>query len=244
MRGRAAELGGFGLLLLLANLPGVPWSGPDGLALFPGLVAEGEWWRALSFPFAHVGVYHLSLDGAAFLALYASLGEPRRLARLGLVAAGAAGSALLPLLVEPGIYSRGLCGLSGVDHGLLAASALEAARGPDALTRRLGWMLLAGVSVKALWEAMAGRVVFASFHLGDVGAPIASSHLGGLLGALLFLGATGWSRREGRRAEGKTAGAPVRGAPGREEVSSPCSSASPARRRGQRRAGPRGRSRS
>ena len=35
----------------------------------------GQWWRLFTYPFVHVSLYHLLLDGAAFLLLYQGLEE-------------------------------------------------------------------------------------------------------------------------------------------------------------------------
>jgi hypothetical protein len=50
--------------------------------------------------------------------------------------------------------------------------------------RALGWLALGIVLAKSLYEFAAGRVVFESLHAGMTGTPIASSHLGGVLGAV------------------------------------------------------------
>lgn len=165
------------LLLAICNLPAVaPW-----LCFWPDAVAHGQWWRVLTHPFVHVSWYHLLLDGAAFLLLYHALGETKRWRRLGYVIAAGAGSLLAALWCWPDIGSTGLCGLSGVGHGLMAALAVEMLRRQD----RLGWVCLAAVVAKAMWEAITGDVFFASLHFGLVGTPVAVCHAGGVLGALL-----------------------------------------------------------
>jgi hypothetical protein len=68
------ELLFFALILAIANapLPGGVWQ--QQLVFFPGSLASGEWWRLVTHPLVHVSWYHLLLDGAAFLMLYAELG--------------------------------------------------------------------------------------------------------------------------------------------------------------------------
>src|SRR5204863_8756069 len=68
------ELIAFALILIIANAPllGGSWRGQ--VVFFPGAVGSGEWWRVFTHPFVHVSWYHLLLDGAAFLMLYAELG--------------------------------------------------------------------------------------------------------------------------------------------------------------------------
>lgn len=176
-------------LLIVANLP--LWSGrpPADLVFLPGRVAEGEWWRILTSPLAHVSWYHLLLDGAAFLQLVMSLGEffgPCR--RLFIVLGGGAGSLLLPLATPSPIREVGICGLSGIDHGLMAVVAAKMLAEEDRSARRQGGCLLAVVVLKSAAEAFTGRILLDSFHLGFLGVPVASSHLGGILGALAALG--------------------------------------------------------
>jgi rhomboid family GlyGly-CTERM serine protease len=150
----------------------------------PAAVAAGEWWRILLHPFAHVSGYHLWLDGAAFFTLYHALRERRHAVRLGLVIAAGAGSLALSLSRAPQVEHLGLCGLSGIGHGLMTVVALEMIRDRDTL----GWPCLAGVLAKTLWEALTGHVVLQAWHLGSVGSPVVVSHLGGVLGAGAFWG--------------------------------------------------------
>ena len=143
----------------------------------PDAVAAGQWWRVLTHPFVHVSWYHLLLDGSAFVLLYRSL-EQRRLSHL--VAAGA-GSLLASLWYWPTIGQTGLCGLSGMAHGLMAVSALEMIRRQD----RLGWLCLLLVAGKSIWEAVTGQVFFTWLHFGLMGTPVAVCHLGGVVGGML-----------------------------------------------------------
>lgn len=163
--------------LLLGNVPAV------NLAFDGPAVAAGEWWRLLTWPLVHVSRYHLLLDGAAFLLLYAGLEERRAARRLLLFAACAAGSLLLPLAIAPQLRQLGLCGLSGVAHGLMAISALEMIR--QRSQQSVGWVLLGGVLLKVAWELVTGTVVLQQLHLGDIGQPIVATHAGGVLGGLL-----------------------------------------------------------
>lgn len=163
--------------LLLGNVPAV------NLAFDSAAVAAGEWWRLLSWPLVHVSRYHLLLDGAAFLLLYAGLEERRPARRLLLFAACALGSLLLPLALAPQIHQLGLCGLSGVAHGLAAISALEMLRHRS--QQAVGWILLGGLLLKVAWELATGAVFLQQLHLGDIGQPIVATHAGGALGGLL-----------------------------------------------------------
>src|SRR6187401_911250 len=119
------ELWFFTGLILLLNLPLLNGTWASAFAFHPDLVRQGEWWRVLTFPFVHVSIYHLLLDATAFFLLYSGLREPKRFNRLAFVVASALGSLLVSIFAAPQIYSVGLCGLSGIAHGLMAISALE-----------------------------------------------------------------------------------------------------------------------
>ncbi len=173
---------------------------------FPSLMFEssavrnGEWWRLFTHPFVHVTWYHLVLDGTAFLALYSSLIEPRLGRRLLYVFAGAAGSLLLSWAAAPARPASGLCGLSGIAHGLMAVSALEmvGAHSPHSAERRLGMVTFLVVILKAAFEAISGRMFFAFLDFGLLGDPVTVSHAGGIVGSLLVVALGGHRARESR----------------------------------------------
>ncbi|MBU4461151.1 MAG: rhomboid family intramembrane serine protease [Verrucomicrobia bacterium] len=174
-------------LIAWASLPLLAGRVPLGLVYFPELVAEGERWRILTHAFAHVSLYHLALDAGAFLMLYHQL-RPLGAARRMLVAATAAAGSLAAAHLGPGIYERGLCGLSGAAHGLMAAAGLDMAFAGSGRARSAGMASLVLVAGKSLIEAATGSVFFSDFHLGSIGNPIAICHLGGVLG-----GAAAWT---------------------------------------------------
>jgi rhomboid family GlyGly-CTERM serine protease len=149
----------------------------DSLCFNPSAVVAGQWWRVVTHPFVHVSWYHLLLDGAAFLLLYHGLERHR----LRYVAATGAGSLLASLWFWPAIGTTGLCGLSGIAHGLMAVMALELIHRGD----RLGWSCLALVAGKAIWEGATGHVVFEGLHSGLIGTPVAVCHFGGVIGGAI-----------------------------------------------------------
>ncbi len=180
------ELWFFAGIILLLNLPLLNGTWASSFAFHPELVRQGEWWRVLTFPFVHVSIYHLLLDSAAFFLLYSGLREPKRFSRLALVVASALGSLLVSLFAAPMIYSVGLCGLSGVAHGLMAISALEMMQEEE--DKKIFWagaISFLFVIGKASVEAITGQVVFSQLHFGNLGTPIAVCHAGGILGALV-----------------------------------------------------------
>jgi membrane associated rhomboid family serine protease len=139
------------------------------------------WLALLTHSFVHVSWYHLLLDAGAFFTLYPLCGDSP-LRRLPILAACAAG-ALAGAMLNPSLAASGFCGLSGIDHGLMAFTALRllGERGQ----RTIGAAVLAVVSLKVFAELGTGGVILASLHIGDVGQPNVWSHAGGVLAAIL-----------------------------------------------------------
>ena len=176
----------FIVLILVFNAPilfGTYW----GSMMFRSdAVRNGEWWRLVTHPFVHLTWYHLLLDGMAFLTLYCSIVERSILIRLAYVMAAGAGSLVASYVAPPAILTNGLCGLSGVAHGLMAISAIEMLGG-DKTERRIGWITLILVVGKGAFEAITGRMFFGFLDFGLLGSPVAVSHAGGILGGLIAL---------------------------------------------------------
>jgi rhomboid family GlyGly-CTERM serine protease len=186
---RRPELLLFLALLAAFNAPVLVGSCCHSMVFLPQAVQSGEWWRLFSHPFVHVTWYHLLLDGAAFLALYHSLVETSVVRRLIYVFAAGAGSLLVSWATAPGISAGGLCGLSGIAHGLMAVSALELVAGqpPGSSGRRIGQFGFILVVGKAAGEALSGRMFFTFLHFGLMGDPVAVSHAGGIVGSLFAM---------------------------------------------------------
>jgi len=178
------EIWFFIVAIALANLHLVTGRPGNGMIFVPQYVRAGEWWRMVTNPFVHVSWYHLLLDAGAFLLLYAGLEESRWVKRLSYVALCAAGSLLVSALAWPSL-SRGLCGLSGVAHGLMAVMALEMMSGDSLDLRRVGLGCFLLVLGKSAMEAVTGQVLFSSLHFGQVGHPVAVCHAGGVLGGVI-----------------------------------------------------------
>jgi rhomboid family GlyGly-CTERM serine protease len=176
--------------LLVLNAPLLVGNCWHSMMLQEQGVLHGEWWRLLTHPFVHVTWYHLLLDATAFLTLYAGLTEKRLFGRLAVVIGAASGSVLLSWM-SANFAIQGLCGLSGIAHGLMAVSALEMVAGnpADVTTRRIGWVSFFLVSAKATFEAVTGRMFLGFLDFGMLGDPVAVSHAGGVIGGLaVFLG--------------------------------------------------------
>jgi rhomboid family GlyGly-CTERM serine protease len=180
------ELVALSVVIVLLNLPLLHGACAVELVFLPGRVAAGEWWRVLTHVFVHVSWYHLLLDATAFLLLYQELREKQWFARIGCVLACGAGCLLVSLWAAPMIHTRGLCGLSGIAHGLMVIAALDMVRaGNDATIRRAGFISFALVVTKCMIEAATGSILLERLHLGPLGSPVAVCHAGGVLGGLV-----------------------------------------------------------
>lgn len=156
---------------------------PAALTYVPEKVLAGEWWRVWTHCFVHVSWYHLLMDAGAVALLWHGLLLPSAKKRGLLFIACLLGSAGVATLTSP--LDSGLCGLSGIAHGLMIFSGLEYAIHPDAALRRCGWICVTVVALKSGWEAYTGTVLFAGLHFGEIANPIATCHAGGTLGALV-----------------------------------------------------------
>ena len=182
------ELSALAAIIVLLNLPLLHGACAVDMIFLPGRVAAGEWWRVFTHAFVHVSWYHLLLDATAFLMLYQGLVGRSGFERMGYVLACGAGSLLASLWSAPIIQTHGLCGLSGIAHGLMAISALDQMNGPtDKTLQRAGAATFIIVVVKSIIEAATGHIVFESLHFGALGSPVAVCHAGGVLGGLVVM---------------------------------------------------------
>jgi rhomboid family GlyGly-CTERM serine protease len=182
-------------LVLFANthLLGAGTALSARLVFFPSLVADGQWWRVLTYPFVHLTWYHLALDAGAFFLLYRDLREQRVGMRMLYVLVCGAVSMTTALLVAPQATANGLTGLSGIAHGLMAVTALEMAR--DDERPWTGLAVFATVVLKSMYEAVTGHVVFEFMHMGLCGSPVAVCHAGGVLGGVVMFAAMHFGRK-------------------------------------------------
>ena len=179
------ELTAFVAIIVLLNLPLFKGACAAGMIFLPDRVAAGEWWRLFTYSFVHVSWYHLLLDATAFLILYQGLAGRNAFERMGFVFAGGAGSLLTALWNAPILQTHGLCGLSGIAHGLMAVSALDQMKAPmDKNLRRAGAATFSIVVAKSMIEAATGRIAFEYLHFGALGSPVAVCHAGGVLGGV------------------------------------------------------------
>ena len=184
------ELALFAAALIILNIPLAGGRFAESMIFLPNRVMAGEWWRVLSHPFVHLTWYHLLLDAGAFFLLYNGIQEPKWLKRAGYVASCGIGSLIVSMAASPVAHARGLCGLSGIAHGLMAVSALESMTRDDSTgkSRSAGVITFGIVVVKSILEVVSGHVFFESLHLGMMGIPIPESHAGGVLfGIVAFM---------------------------------------------------------
>lgn len=170
------------LLLITVNIPLLWGQVRTGLLYLPGAVDNGQWWRVVTYPLVHLSWYHLLLDAGGFLLLFSCLEEKRLLAKTVYIIGAGAGTLLLASVLDPAISQRGLSGLSGIAHGLMAVSALEMLRHKE--HRTWGGLSLAVVVTKSAYELWSGHVLFEFMHMGLCGQPLAASHAGGVMGGL------------------------------------------------------------
>ncbi len=179
----------FAGLLFLTNaglcngIPGSHWT------LMPEAVAQGEWVRLLLHPWVHVSWYHLLLDATAFLSLYYMLDRRSKYEPELILLGSWLGASSLAWFLEPAIRQAGLCGLSGIAHGLFAAVCIQWLCKQN--LHKAGSIMLAILLGKTILETITGQAFLGQWHFGDVGQPLVLCHAGGVLGGLIASGASG-----------------------------------------------------
>ncbi|MDM8537152.1 rhomboid family intramembrane serine protease [Desulfobacterales bacterium HSG17] len=140
--------------------------------------------RIIFHPFVHISWYHLLLDAGAFFLLYTGLKEKRMGIKILYLVVCSAFSLAFAMHFSSMIENLGLCGLSGVAHGLMAISGLEMLE--DKETQMLGCVSLAAVIIKSVYELITGNVLLEFLQLGMCGTPIAACHTGGVAGGIFI----------------------------------------------------------
>ncbi|HET8552308.1 MAG TPA: rhombosortase [Gammaproteobacteria bacterium] len=141
-------------------------------------ILDGQWWRIVSGNFVHLGIDHLLMDLSG-LALLWILCAPVMAGWRWLVAtaAGVFAVGFGLLLFAPSV--AWYVGISGVLHTYWAAGALLLI----ARRYREGWLLIAGLIVKLIWEQTVGPMPFSEALLSD--PVVTAAHLWGSVGGLL-----------------------------------------------------------
>jgi rhomboid family GlyGly-CTERM serine protease len=173
----------FFLLLIFSNLHLLTGQFSNSLIYFPSSIRTGEFWRLITYPFVHVSWYHLLLDGGAFFLLYQELNHVKAAKRIFYVIICGAFSLIAVNLTSPQVGTYGLCGLSGIAHGLMVISALGMIGRKENV--KAGLLCLVIVVSKSIYEAFAGDVLLSFLHFDLCGTPLVVSHAGGVLGGLV-----------------------------------------------------------
>jgi rhomboid family GlyGly-CTERM serine protease len=181
-------------LIILLNLHLLGKGSIHSLIILPAAVESGEWWRLFSHPFVHITWYHLFLDAGAFLLLYAGLEDKKIFHRLTHVLICGAFSLSASWIFSTAIHNIGLCGLSGIAHGLMAVSALEMMRAgsKDGSNFKIGIICLTMVISKSIYEIIIGDTLFSFLQFGLCGTPLVACHAGGVIGGIISFGVIGW----------------------------------------------------
>jgi len=180
------------MLLIVANLHLMTGNFNTSLVFMPKEAYDGEWWRYITHPFVHLSWYHLMLDASAFFILYSGL-TGAMFIRLFYVLICGAFSLIFAIHFAPQTETYGLCGLSGIAHGLMAISSLEMMREKE--TFKIGAVSLIALIAKSIYEVITGQVFFEFLYFGLCGTPIIACHTGGVVGGIVGYLITTNSRR-------------------------------------------------
>ncbi|MCF8070320.1 MAG: rhombosortase [Desulfobacterales bacterium] len=172
----------FIVFIILCNFHIISGNITRSLIFLPGSVRQGEWWRLFTHPFFHVSLYHLVLDAGAFFLLYSGLAEKRMIKKVFCVIFSGVCSLIASQIFSADIQTQGLCGLSGIAHGLMAYSSLEMIH--QQALRKIGIISLIIVALKTVFEMISGNALFSSLHFGDYGNPLVTCHAGGVIGGI------------------------------------------------------------
>jgi rhomboid family GlyGly-CTERM serine protease len=184
----------FSSLLILCNLHLVIPGLMRPLIFNPSDFMAGKWWLIFTYTFVHTSWYHLLLDAGAFFLLYTGL-ETRRISiRLFYTVGCGVCSFGATLLFAPEIRSLGLCGISGIAHGLMVVASLEMIAGRT--YAKQGWLCLFIVGFKSLYEIIVGEMLFSFLLFGMCGIPLAASHIGGVIGGIISFALIAWVKNE------------------------------------------------
>jgi len=174
---------GLGLLAVLALL-GLLEAGGDtvrnALSYDRTALVQGQWWRAVTGHFVHLGAEHTILNGLGVVlmwALFARDYSALRWAAIYLAASLAISAGLW--MFDPQV--TWYVGTSGALHGVMAAGTLAHLRRRDLDA----WILAAFLVVKLCYEQFAGAMPFQ-----DATQTVVDAHLYGAIGGLgiaLFL---------------------------------------------------------
>lgn len=172
------------LLIGICNLHLVTGTFSDSLIFYPAGFFSGRWWLAFTHPFVHVSWYHLFLDVTAFVMLYRGLEDMDIIKKILIIMACLVSSIAVPLIGPSSIQTSGLCGLSGVAHGLMVFCVTDMILTEKGRTAGLSGFVL--IISKTVFELYTGHAFFSFMHAGMCGSPVVSCHAGGVVGGLMI----------------------------------------------------------
>lgn len=184
-------LTGFLAILFISNLHLLSNELPQSLIFNSEKVFAGQYWRIITYPFVHVSWYHLVLDGLVSVFLWCEIRALGVMGKLCLTFFISMTVLVVSLLFSPYIASTGLCGLSGIAHGLAIFAGLsQLGSETGGISKDKGqnlsaMVLLSVITGKCLYEVWSGQVLFNSLHFGELGQPIVHAHVGGALGGFI-----------------------------------------------------------
>ncbi|HET7586902.1 MAG TPA: rhombosortase [Gammaproteobacteria bacterium] len=141
-------------------------------------ILHGEWWRIVTGNVVHLGLDHLLMDLSGLVLLWILCAPVLAGWRwLLATAVGMLSVGFGLLLFTPSI--AWYVGISGVLHTYWAAGALLL------ITRRYreGWLLIAALAVKLVWEQTVGPMPFSEATAG--GPVVVAAHLWGSVGGII-----------------------------------------------------------
>ena len=191
-KNNTVALSGFLILILLANGHLFQGQLPNLLNYDHGKVIAGQWWRIITYSFAHISWYHLILDVSATLLLWQEVKYLTAKTKLALISYISMMVLLISILFSPYLTTIGLSGLSGLAHGLgVFVGFLKMEKSFEAKIDRSrfsysGLLLSGSIIIKCIYEVFYGQALFSSLHRFDLGFPIVHAHLGGAVGGLSF----------------------------------------------------------
>ena len=166
--------------LAIAVVAAAAWPGAfEALAWDRAAARAGEWWRAVTGQFVHLGPGHAAMNLAGLAVLAAAFRDEFGAgAWAGAFAASLAGVAA-GLVFGPNPVDW-YAGLSGALHGVLGAGAVGWIR----RGRRAGWLLVAALAGKLAWETLAGASSVSTWLTG--GPVLVAAHAWGAAGGVAY----------------------------------------------------------
>ncbi|PCJ59045.1 MAG: rhombosortase [Planctomycetota bacterium] len=178
----------FFILLVCINTPLFSETYNQTFSFNPTLLLQGEYWRFITHPFVHISFYHLLTDTLVLVILWSLLQSYSFAEKLLLILTCLIGSLIGAWAGMNHYQVYDYSGLSGINYGLIGFICMQMMRQKQILK-----IFKIGVSVfyfsvllMSIIELTIGSHFLSSIHLGNVGTPIISSHLAGIITGTFF----------------------------------------------------------